>query len=194
MVTRAQPEDSAADGSGRAVWSRGSVNAKPALTLMNRPDVTLETSPLGSSTRAEGTLPCARWIWPLIMALAFCSGCKPSDSDLSKIARDREAKPIIEALAAYQKAKGDFPPEASASSDLAPFAPAGVKLNFPPIFVDDYTTWKYRHDGSPGEYEISTRVGHDDYLEYRFEKEAGAWIWSWDTGDVIRRPKISLPP
>jgi hypothetical protein len=149
------------------------------------------THPTPSFSRA---LACTRWVWPLVAVMAFCTGCKPSDSDLTKIARDREATPIIEALAAYQQAKGSFPPEASAASDLASYAPAGVKLNFWVSYADDYTAWIYRQGGSPGEYEIFTRVGHDDYLRYSFEKGAGTWIWSWDTGDVIRRPKITLTP
>ena len=115
--------------------------------------------------------PCARWIWPLLVVLAFCAGCTRSDSELTKIAQDREAMPIIKALLAYQKAKGNFPPEASVASDLAPYAPAGVKLNFTDwsIVGDEYKGWHYdRYDRSPGTWQMATRVGHDDYLTYRF--------------------------
>ena len=169
---------------------------------MNRAGLKLQSLPCGSSLCDSERNPCTRWIfWPLLAIMALCAGCGRSESALTKIARDREANPIIKALAAYQKAKGDFPPVASVASDLAPYAPAGVKLNLWSSSADDYKAWKYTRnvspgqpDGPPGQYWFSIKVSKDVDLIYQFEKGSGAWAlldYGWD---VLTRPNISLPP
>jgi hypothetical protein len=102
VVAHDRPENPAGDDPGRAVWSRRAVKQ-----IWNS---RTENDPMKPHTNNALVLPKlfsgAWWIYPFLMAMALCAGCRPSDSALSKIARDREAKPIIEALAAYQRAKG----------------------------------------------------------------------------------------
>jgi len=128
-------------------------------------------------------------------AIVCLTGCGPNVSKLEKFARDREAPVIIKALTACQKAKGDFPPAAAVASDLIPYTPAGVKLNFwSGVYADEYTAWQYRRDGSPGQYELLIRVEQGAYLQYIFEKGVGTWYFTYDTGDLSGRNKIFILP